>query len=299
MQAHNLAGKRFGKLVAKTYIPKRGWECVCDCGVTKILETRYLTRGSSKSCGCGSNRTKWKARGARHERLYQIWYGMKTRCCNPKSPMYKWYGAKGVAVYERWLTSYDNFKEDMSPDPGRGWSIDRIDPRGDYCPENCRWLLRSEQPDNRRNARRIEHQGKMWSIKELAREYGLEYDDLYSRLADADFMVAANTLLPPDEYRVRRQATRGNRFLTHDGETHCLAEWARRLGIRVGTLRQRLRRGESVAEALRPSEYAAKNGLCDPKYVKNARDSNRGRKSERVKPVESSIAQVDRASSPT
>jgi hypothetical protein len=41
-----------------------------------------------------------------------------------------------------------------------------------------------------------------------------------------------------------------NRFLTHSGETRCIAEWAERTGIGHGTIRERLKRGWSVSDAL-------------------------------------------------
>lgn len=41
-----------------------------------------------------------------------------------------------------------------------------------------------------------------------------------------------------------------NRMITFRGETLCLADWAKRFGMRKGTLFERLRRGLSVEEAL-------------------------------------------------
>lgn len=42
-----------------------------------------------------------------------------------------------------------------------------------------------------------------------------------------------------------------NHRITHNGETHTVAEWARILGIKDGTIRARLSRGFSDSEALR------------------------------------------------
>lgn len=39
-------------------------------------------------------------------------------------------------------------------------------------------------------------------------------------------------------------------FLTHDGETMCMKDWARRLGVTAPTIRNRLKNGMSVAEAV-------------------------------------------------
>lgn len=54
--AENIAGMRFGKLVAvKRAENKNGrpaWECLCDCGNTHIATTKDLKDGNCKSCGC-------------------------------------------------------------------------------------------------------------------------------------------------------------------------------------------------------------------------------------------------------
>lgn len=54
----NLAGRRFGKLVAKERLPKpdehdrRIWRCHCDCGRTVDVPTDHLVRGITVTCGC-------------------------------------------------------------------------------------------------------------------------------------------------------------------------------------------------------------------------------------------------------
>ncbi len=52
----DLAGRRFGRLVVKEYVGKRGtgyfWLCKCDCGSSKMVRSGRLKTGSTKSCGC-------------------------------------------------------------------------------------------------------------------------------------------------------------------------------------------------------------------------------------------------------
>lgn len=92
--------------------------------------------------------------GISNTRIYRILVGMRTRCSNPTDQHYKNYGGKGVKVCEQWMGKagarafYDWAMENGYEDH---LSIDRIDPNGDYCPENCRWITQSE------NASRVEH----------------------------------------------------------------------------------------------------------------------------------------------
>lgn len=52
-----LENKRYGRLlVIKEVKPKRHpyveYECLCDCGTTKIIKAGHLTSGRTTSCGC-------------------------------------------------------------------------------------------------------------------------------------------------------------------------------------------------------------------------------------------------------
>ena len=78
---------------------------------------------------------------------------MVKRCTYKKDSSYKNYGGRGIKICDRWLEKpygFKNFIEDMGPRPD-GCSLDRIDPNGDYTPENCRWATYSRQSYNRRD----------------------------------------------------------------------------------------------------------------------------------------------------
>lgn len=105
---------------------------------------------------------------------------MKTRCLNPHSKSYKWYGAKGIGICEEWKTDFMNF---WNWAMGNGYSdeltLDRIDPSGNYCPKNCRWVTWNVQCDNKRNSC-PKFNGK--SLKDISQESGISYYTLHSRL---------------------------------------------------------------------------------------------------------------------
>lgn len=52
----DLTGQRFGKLVAieraANVSGRVAWKCQCDCGNERIIISKTLLNGNSKSCGC-------------------------------------------------------------------------------------------------------------------------------------------------------------------------------------------------------------------------------------------------------
>ena len=102
--------------------------------------------------------------GWSHTPTWKSWKSMHERCEDPRNASYKYYGARGITVCERW-TDFEPFLEDMGERPEGDYSIDRIDAKGNYEPANCRWLTRAEQ-----NARRADPGGWIARRARMARE---------------------------------------------------------------------------------------------------------------------------------
>lgn len=106
--------------------------------------------------------------------LYETYRGMIKRCYLKTHFHYKDYGGRGIKVCDRWLgkNGFDNFIEDMGKKPS-GYSLDRIDNGGDYCPENCRWATSIEQASNKRNNKIITYKGETHIAAEWSRILGI------------------------------------------------------------------------------------------------------------------------------
>src|ERR1700728_2372261 len=78
--------------------------------------------------------------------------GIQQRCYYPSDKRYKHYSGKGIKCL--WKT-YQEFEKDMLPSftahrqANRTTLLDRIDNKGDYCKQNCRWVTIKESNLNR------------------------------------------------------------------------------------------------------------------------------------------------------
>lgn len=119
-------------------------------------------------------------------RIYRIWAGMKSRCSNPKSSHYFNYGGRGIKVCDDWNKKYGFFefyRWAMNNGYNDKLSIDRIDNNKGYSPNNCRWATISEQINNRRKTFKVIYKGEERTLSSVAKELGIKYGLLYSRIA--------------------------------------------------------------------------------------------------------------------
>jgi hypothetical protein len=106
------------------------------------------TKGTDQDIGTRSYKHGHAARSGSSS-AYNSWRGMMERCQNPKHVGFEYYGARGIAVCDRWY-DFAAFLADMSEKPSRRHTIDRIDPNGNYEPANCRWATPAQQRANQR-----------------------------------------------------------------------------------------------------------------------------------------------------
>ncbi len=190
----NHVGERYGILTVEQlsevpYISPSGrkhyiWICRCDCGNVIRVMSDNLKR--TKSCGClkkevaslvGRANTKHGcASQGNRTRLYRIWSGMKARCYNINNHEYDRYGAPGIYVCSEWKESFQAFMDwALSHGYRDDLSIDRINGKDGYSPENCRWATPKQQQNNLSSNVRAVINGKSMTAAEIRDTYGINH----------------------------------------------------------------------------------------------------------------------------
>lgn len=167
--ALDLAGMRFGRLIAQTSISgtrktdrRRRWVCLCDCGSTTVVPVGHLTTGHSRSCGCLRRETiaagHHRTHSLSHLPEYHIWEGVKKRCYCATHKSFTNYGERGITMSDEWRNDFAAFYRDMGDRPSPAHSIERVNNNDGYHANNCTWATAREQALNRRE--RSHYQGR-------------------------------------------------------------------------------------------------------------------------------------------
>lgn len=207
--------EKIGMLLLKAsyYCPdnKRYYvECLCDCGINKIIRFDGIKSGTVVSCGCYSKKMAKKhltelrtSHGMSHTSIYNRWINIRNRCNNQNDNNYHFYGGRGIRVCKKWDESFEAFYKDIGDIPS-GQTIDRIDNNSHYSCGNCN-----------------ECKSRGWKF---------------------------NVQLVPMTRQNRNR--RSNIKLTMNGKTMVLQDWAKEIGINPSTVRTRINRGWDIKDAL-------------------------------------------------
>lgn len=149
----DLTGRTFGRLTVVAYSGTNAhrqavWRTACSCGTVKSVESKSLVTGDTNSCGCLRDE-KVAAVRATHRLSstaeYRAWADMWKRCTNDNDYYLRRY--KTRTPPDEWK-SFERFLADVGPNPGPGFTLDRIDNERPYGPGNCRWTTRHTQSRN-------------------------------------------------------------------------------------------------------------------------------------------------------
>ena len=201
MMKEDLSGKRFGIVTVlgrdEDYIQPSGrrrvmWRCQCSCG--KLFRVRDDAVRHLSSCGCKrdkDNALRQTKHSEARSRLYKLYYSMRARCTVVRNSRYEMYGGRGISVCKEWMENFEAFSlwahSHGYRDDDHRLSLERIDVDGNYCPENCKWILIEDQYDNRRNTI---HMGNI-SLAKFCREAGLDYEKVLRVYKKTDDIVFA------------------------------------------------------------------------------------------------------------
>lgn len=175
-------GRRFIDLTGQTFngiyvirFSRRGlrgaslWWCRCPyCQKQFEVYAAFIKNGHTTSCGCRqreitrlrSFKHGFNFRGERRKE-YNSWSGAKSRTRNQNSPVWKYYGGRGIKMCQG-LMDFETFLRVAGECPSDKTSIDRKDNNGHYscgqCDEckangwnmNLRWADQFEQVNNQR-----------------------------------------------------------------------------------------------------------------------------------------------------
>ena len=203
-----LTGQRFGLLtvVDRSDVQKNGkayWKCLCECGNSTIVSGSNLRSGVVKSCGCLRHREK-ETHHLSATRLFRIWWAMHDRC-KPNSTVSKYYNDKGITVCDEWQKDFVTFYNwAMNNGYNDELTIDRIDNNKSYCPENCRFVNRKVQANNRTMCKFILYNGKEQNLMQWCEELHLNYKLVYSRLYRCNWTFERAISEPVRHHKTRK-----------------------------------------------------------------------------------------------
>lgn len=148
--------------------------------------------------------------GESKTRLYRKWKSMHSRCANPNSNVWKWYGGKGIRVTEQWANwhtfrqwAYDSGYQD-------GLELDRVDAEGDYSPTNCRWITKRENVKRARSA--LDAAVNVQLMAEAAAR-GITPETLIAEIVTIHYTAADELLATSDSQSVTGSVTDGKEVM--------------------------------------------------------------------------------------
>ena len=167
----------------------------------------FCCKGSTRSCGCLQREAARaladdkRIHNLSRTQLYNLFGSVLRRCYKPTAVSYQYYGGRGIGVCDEWRFNRKAFL-DWSFANGHqpGLQLDRIDNEKGYSPDNCRWVTRTQNANNKTNNRRIEFRGGNLIVAEWSRRVGINRSSLIERIENG--WTIEEALTTP---RLRRQ----------------------------------------------------------------------------------------------
>jgi hypothetical protein len=113
---------------------------------------------------------------------------MRERCYNPKTPNYRSYGGRGITVCDRWKDSFQNFLADVGKPSRPDLTRERLDPNGNYEPDNVVWASELVQRLNKQDTQK-EFTDLKNCLVELCRRSNIPFDKLFAAFLRGEPMM--------------------------------------------------------------------------------------------------------------
>lgn len=123
-------------------------------------------------------------------RLRHVWSAMMERCYDPCFKEYAHYGGSGIVVCDEWRYSFAAFlmwatENGYDENAKRNeCTLDRIDPFGNYSPDNCRFVDMAEQNSNQKINALHDNNEDILFRDEVAKLLGTSVNFVDSRTAE-------------------------------------------------------------------------------------------------------------------
>lgn len=140
-----------------------------------------------------------------YDPLFKAWRNMLDRVKGYTPEHRAAYTDRGITVCDRWLV-WENFKADMGPYPGKGYSLERINNNLGYSPENCVWTTTARQARNKRSNVFVTIQGVTLCVKDMADYLGIRYRVVANRIYGAGMDPVTALTTPPSRPYYPRNA---------------------------------------------------------------------------------------------
>jgi len=253
----DLTGQRFGRLkvVEKCYNSSSVivWKCLCDCGNTSYPRAYELLKGIVVSCGCyrreTSNRTLINLHGKRFGRLL-----VKKRI-----------GVKHGAALWRCQCDCGNSKMSSSADLRSGHTTscgclnkERLTTHNmSYTRQYKTWRGILERCQNINHAQYNEYGGRGIIVCEKWQTFEGFWEDMQEGYQDNLTIDRKDNnkgyYKENCRWATKKQQANNRRnsiYLTYQGETKTVSEWAETLGLTQNTIRLRLKRYSDINKIL-------------------------------------------------
>ena len=161
--------------------------------------------------------------------LYCRWESMKSRCYRKSDKDYPNYGGRGITMCDEWRYDFWKFVDWAMENGYRdGLTIDRKDNDKGYSPDNCRWITRYEQNQNKRNIPLYDGM----TLPDWCLEHDVSYDRVVTDLR--------NGVSFEEAVRLAAEKRKSDDF----------NETCRSFGVDSTTMKRRMAKGLSFQEAL-------------------------------------------------